>query len=81
MEDNAHVTQHSASSNTYRHSHINREGIADDVLVGGYIGTSPSHPSSFASLYRAPPSNPPRSLSLQLELAPHTRLLSCKREA
>lgn len=65
----------------YRHTH--REDTADEVLVntlhhrvGGYTGTNPSHPSSFASLYPAPPSNPPHNLSVQLELASHSHLLS-----
>lgn len=64
----------------YRHTH--REDIADVVWVntlhhsiGGYTGTSPSHPSSSASLYPAPPSNPPHNLSVQLESASHTQLL------
>lgn len=67
----------------YRHTHTNKEDIADEVWVNtlhhgvrGYTGTSPSHPSSSASLHPAPPSNPPHNLSLQLEPASHTHLLS-----
>lgn len=80
MESNAHAVQCSASSHTYytdTHTHTHREDIADEAWVntlhhsvGGYTGTSPSHPSSSVSPYPAPPSNPPRNLSLQLDRLP-----------
>lgn len=79
-------TLHKATHTTvqiHTHSHTHRNDIADEVLVsklhhsvGGYKETIPSHHSSFASLYHAPPSNPPHNLLLQLELASHAHLLS-----
>lgn len=78
-----HKATHTVQIHT--HTHARRDDIADEVLVsklhhsvGGYKETIPSHHSSFASLYRAPPSNPPHNLLLQLELASNAHLLSLR---